>query len=240
MTRPLYRYRMAGFAGAAALSLIVGAPAALATPIANFDGLDVMLSAVVTDNGRECNVGDCFQDAPFGAFSASISGANTATVGGGVEFVVALSGTGLFSSSSGLLNIDIQSDGTILAAAQSQFAIGSTRMSDFSFDLLVSFSDPSVQLLTAVANRDLVRGDHSVSGLDPIVWTFVSELDNSFGNVMTFTTVENASLVPSIAFTGETTSSDESTGDVPAPGTLALLLAGLGGMALRRRRATRP
>lgn len=238
MTRMLSRTRMAGLAGA--LSLTVAAPAALATPITNFDGLDVTISAVVTDNGRDCEVGTCFTDAPFGPLSAAISGASTATVGAGVEFVLSLSGTGLFSFASGLLNIDIQSDGMISAAAQSQFAIGSTRMGDFSFDLHVSFSDPSVQLLTAVANGDLARGDHSVSGLDPIVWTFVSERDNSFGNVMTFTTGEGGSPIPSIAFTAETTPSEQSSDDVPAPGTMALLLAGLGGMALRRRRAARP
>lgn len=139
-----------------------------ADEITNFDGLQVDMAVDVTADGGQ-------------SFSVVLLGSNTATIGAGSEFTLAVGASG-FSTSSLLIDFDDQ--GLVNAYADSQFAIGNTNFSSFSFD--VTFSLLETEITSAISSGDLVRGNVSASGVDPVVWTFVNETDNSFGNIMTF------------------------------------------------------
>lgn len=196
--------------------------AAQAALITSFTGIDVTVDVTTTSDGG-------------GGFSATLLGSNMATIGAGAEFSIYIYGPGLYSPSDGVVDIDFLDDGTIVAVAQTQFAVGNTSISNFSFDISISFADPAVLALTAVAAGDLARGDASVSGLDPIVWSFFNEHDNSYGEVMTFNDASGSPL-PSIIFTAEEMSVSPS--EVPLPAALPMFMAGLGlcGAVARRRR----
>ncbi|MGI9432531.1 MAG: hypothetical protein ACR2PQ_09975, partial [Myxococcota bacterium] len=103
--------------------------------------------------------------------------------------------------------------GLVSAYAISQFAIGNTNFSDFSFDVTFNLLDDHIT--SAISGGDLVRGDASASGIDPVVWTFVNETDNSFGNLMTFGPVGGS--IPNVQL---------SATDVPEPAHALLLATG--------------
>ncbi|PQA87789.1 hypothetical protein [Hyphococcus luteus] len=210
--------------------------AAKAAPITSFDGTEVSLAVNVTSDGRACEPGDCYQSAPYGPLTVSLLGSNTATIGDGHEFTLYLTGSGIYGPSSGYLNIDLLDDGTIEASAQSGFALGSARMTDFSFDLSFAFSDPAIEVLTASTAGGLGRGSTSVSGSNPIVWTFMNENDNAFGQVMTFN-AKGAGPIPSVIFTADQNVLPPS--EVPLPAAAPLMAAGLGAFGfagMRRKR----
>ncbi len=153
------------------LALVIqtfGANRALADPITDFDGMEVFLTVDVTANGGQ-------------SFFVDLIGSNTATIGAGYEYTLNVGASGF---SARPVRIDFDNEGLVNAYADSQFAIGNTRFSDFSFD--VSFSLVDAEIISAVSSGDLIRGDATASGLDPVVWTFVNESDNSFGKIMTF------------------------------------------------------
>lgn len=114
-------------------------------------------------------------------FNVSSLSSTTATIDGNVEFTFWVNVSGFASKR---LNLDFDSMGTIRLYADAQFGIGNTSYDDFSFDISVSFLDATVN--SVLSGGNLVRGSASASGLDPIVWSFVNEQDNSFGKVMTY------------------------------------------------------
>ncbi len=175
--------------------------------ITDFYGLDVEMSVDVTSAGGQ-------------SFFANLVGSNTATIGAGHEFTLNVGASG-FSAKP--VRIDFNNQGLVNAYADAQFAIANTSFSDFSFDITFSLLD--AEITSAVSSGDLVRGDASASSVDPVVWTFVNESDNSFGKVMTFGPA------------GQTTPKIQLSADaIPEPSSLALI--GLMSTALlcRRRR----
>lgn len=136
--------------------------------ITDFDGYEIELDVnVISDGGQ--------------SFSVNLVGSNTATIGAGHEFTLNVGASGFTTKP---IRIDIDNQGLVNAYADSQFAIGNTGFSDFSFD--VTFSLSEAEITSAVSSGSMIRGSASVSGLDPVVWTFINESDNSFGKVMTF------------------------------------------------------
>jgi len=202
------------------LAVIGICPPLHAATITDFTGLDISASVDVIDNG----------DVGTGVFSASLSGPDTAVIGSGTEFSVLISGPGIFNFVSGFLDIDISADGTIEArgVAAGNTGVGSSQLDPFSFSLSFTFNDPAVEVLSYTSNGNLVRGSASVSGFDPVVWTFASERDNAFGNLISFS---DSNPIPSISITEAI---------VPVPAAVWLFgsgLLGLTGLVRRNRRS---
>lgn len=151
-------------------------------------------------------------------FFVALSTPASATIGAGAEFTLNVGASGFATQQ---VELDFNANGEVIASALSQFAVGNTGFTPFSFDL--NFTFPDIIVTDTTVSGDLVRGDTSVAGLDPAVWTFEHEQDSSFGNVMTFGNVGSAP-VPRLDFDA----------DVPEPSSLALLA--LGGLMFARRR----
>ena len=190
----------------AALAALSTASTINATPITDFTSVTVDLNVSDVTTGGQ-------------GFFVNLASPASTTIGAGAEFTLNIGASG-FTTKQVLLDFD--ASGQVSAVALSQFAIGNTSFSSFSFDL--NFSFPDALITDATVSGDLVRGDTSVAGLDPAVWTFENEQDNSFGNVMTFGSEPN---VPRLDFDA----------DIPEPSTLSLLA--LSGVLVVRRRRSR-
>lgn len=206
---------------------------AKAAPVTSFNGSEVTASFNITDDGGQ------------GLWGGLIT-SNTATIGDGAEFRLSLGASGFNTVN---LNLDFFDDGQVFLYADQQLALGGTSWTDWSFEISFSFTDPTKKFLSATSFGDLVRGDASVSGTDPIVWRFDNERDNSFGRIMTFGAMSNLSsyacmtqqsncIVPGLQLTAEMTSMDPPVGaEVPLPAALPLFLMGIAGIgAVQRRR----
>ena len=185
-------------------ALVTLSGAAGAAPILDFSGLEVTVSVSTTSDGGQ-------------GFVAVRNGADTATIGAGPEFTLSLGANGFPTRN---LNLDFTASGLVDLYADSQFAIGNTGFDDFGFE--VAFSIAGATFDSAVANGRPVRGSASASGLDPVVWSFVNERDNAFGQLLTF------------AGQGPDTPTVQLAAQMPEPGVAALLALGIAGVAGRR------
>ncbi len=181
-----------------------------AEPITDFTGLEVTVAVNVISNGGQ-------------NFSVGLITSNTAIIGEGAEFSMNAGGNGIYSYSQGTLNLDFDASGHVFLYADSQLAIGNTSFTEFSFD--ISFMIDGAFIRSVSTSGDLVRGSASADGLDPVVWTFVNERDNSFGQVMTFGT--QISTTPELELTADTQ---------PIPEPAAVPVFALLSLALARRR----
>lgn len=185
--------------------------------VTDFTGIEMTVSLSIIDDG----------DLGTGNFTASLSGSDTALIGGAHEFSVYIGAPGLYSYSSGYVYIDVMTDGKIVAYGsepESNTGVGNTDLGPYSFSLSFSFTDPGIEVLNYSKGNSMVRGSHEVAGNDPIVWTFASEHDNSYGELMTFIGSNYADFAPYIDIT------EAEITVVPAPAAAWLFLSALFGM----------
>lgn len=176
-----------------------------ASEITDFTGVNVNLNiANVVNGGR--------------GFFASPTSPPNAVIGEGPEFTFNVGASGFATRE---IQLDFDANGQVAAFAETQSVYGNASFNDFSFDLVFTF--PDIEITDATVSGDLVRGNTSVAGLDPAVWTFENESDPSFGKIMTIGTEGGGFRVPRLDFDA-----------VPEPSSLALFT--LGGLALARRR----
>ncbi|MCG8692032.1 MAG: hypothetical protein MI806_12560, partial [Minwuiales bacterium] len=204
----------------AALGLAIGLPAAAqSAPISDFTGFEVSLSTSATTGfGSPTNL-------------ASVAPASdTATIGAGDEFQVEVT----MGSGTGLLSIDFDPSGVVALRPVAPFSLALVTINspiDILINLEFSFIDPAVAITDAVPGPGQpADGFLSLSGLDPFTVILGSEITSIRGiprRITTRLTIEEE-LGP-ITITAETQ-------DVAGPGSLALFLSGLTGLALVRRR----
>ena len=188
----------------AATALIVAISSSLANAdiITDFTGQAVELSVENVVDGDK-------------GFFVTLNSPASTIIGGGVEFTLNIGASGIVGFPNGLVELDFDSSGVVVASAVSQFGISGNNIAPFSFDLHITLPDADVTSVSV--GGDLVRGDTSVAGLDPVVWTFENEVDTAFGNVMTFGNQDSAP-VPSL---------DLNAVMVPEPTGLVLALSAL-------------
>ncbi len=208
----------------AALALAMSLPtAAQSAPILDFTGFEVSLSASATS---------VFGSPTTLASVAPVS--DTATIGAGDEFQVEVT----LGSATGLLNIDFDPSGVVALRPVNPFdlRIGTSGLPlPISINLEFSFIDPAVAITDAVLGTGQpTDGLLSLSGPDP----FTVILSPRFGPV----SFPRGSFVGVLAIEealGPITITAE-TQEVTGPGSLALVLSGLAGLALARRRRIGP
>ena len=204
----------------AALGLAIGLPAAAqSAPISDFTGFEVSLSTSATTGfGSPTNL-------------ASVAPASdTATIGAGDEFQVEVT----LGSATGLLNIDFDPSGVVALRPVNPFdlRIGTSGLPlPININLEFSFIDPNVVITDAVLGAGQpTDGSLELSGPDPFTVVLSPQFrparfpPGSFVGVLAI----EEELGP-ITITAETQ-------DVAGPGSLALFLSGLTGLALVRRR----
>ena len=205
----------------AALGLAIGVPtAALSAPILDFSGLEVSLSASAT---QEFGVPTTL------ASVAPVS--DTATIGAGDEFQLAVT----LGGDTGVLLIDFDPSGVVTLRPANPFSldlITSTPILSILINLQFSFIDPAVAITDAVLGTGQPAvGLLSLSGPDPFTATLSPQSRVS-------------GIPPLLNFVTEL-DIDEELGpititadiqEVASPGSLALFLTGLAGLALVRRR----
>lgn len=208
----------------AALALAIGLPtAARSAPILDFTGFEVSLSTSATF---------VFGSPTTLASAAPVS--DTATIGAGDEFQVEVT----LGSQTGLLNIDFDPSGVVALRPVNPFrlAIGLSGLPlPFGINLEFSFIDPTVAITDAVLGAGQpADGFLELSGPDPFTVVLIPQVGPArfpLGSFVGVLDIEEA-LGP-ITITAETR-------EITSPGSLALVLSGLAGLALVRRRRIGP
>ncbi len=129
--------------------------------IDDFTGYEVSISVSTVSNGGK-------------DFNVEVFGANSATIGPGAEFVLVLT-AGDFGGgdNQNFLDIDFDQNGIVSATAHQSFYYGAFYFNQNpSFDLNISLTHPSVEVLSTTKSGIMASGSHVVNGNDPITWSF--------------------------------------------------------------------
>lgn len=173
-----------------------------ALSVTDITGQEVEIAVVTTANGGR-------------DFNAELWSANTAIVGAGVEFTLRLT-SGDFGGGSNerFLALDFEGNGEVTAIPDQGFFFGGFYYNQIAaFDISINFTDPALKIKSATTSGDLAQGNTSASGLDPVIWSFITESDPFAGIQFGFNVV---TPVPKLNLTA-----------VPLPAALPLITVGL-------------